>query len=410
MRVVVVDAYSTGRYLPAALREHGVECIHVQSPAPDIHLTFSDDGFVGNLRHSGDVGATAAILRRAGVSLVIAGAESGVELADQLSATLGTPGNDMSRPQARRNKYDMVMALRAAGVAHAATIVSADPARIVAWAQTTAGWPVVLKPVASAGTDNVMSCSSPDQVRIAYQNIMLSTDRYGQANTAVLAQEFLAGDEYFINTVSRDGRHRTAEVWRYYKRQIPGGNIIFDHHEPLPPDQDEAIRLDSYTRQVLDALGIRNGAGHSEVMLTQRGPVLVECGARLGGGQVPEINVRCLGISQVELLALATANPEEFGRLPGMAYRLLHCPRHVSLINPRTTGVVPTHEALAVIRALLSYAHAVIAFPAGHPLPRTIDVATSPGFVYLICQDRAQILADYQQLRQIENDYLYDPP
>ncbi|MFB6721427.1 hypothetical protein ACFCV3_14740 [Kribbella sp. NPDC056345] len=68
----------------------------------------------------------------------------------------------------------------------------------------------MLKPVASAGTDNVVVCGSPEQVRAACARIMASADRYGLANHVVLAQEFLAGDEYFVNTVSRDGRHRTT--------------------------------------------------------------------------------------------------------------------------------------------------------------------------------------------------------
>jgi hypothetical protein len=50
-----------------------------------------------------------------------------------------------------------------------------------------------------------------------------------------------------------------------------------------------------------------------------------------------------------------------------------------------------------------------MAHPAGSPIPRTIDVATQPGFVYLISEDREQILADYRTLREIEEDYLYDP-
>ena len=31
MQCVIIDAYSTGRYLPEALRRHGVSCTHVQS-------------------------------------------------------------------------------------------------------------------------------------------------------------------------------------------------------------------------------------------------------------------------------------------------------------------------------------------------------------------------------------------
>jgi biotin carboxylase len=338
---------------------------------------------------------------------VLAGSESGVELTDQLSAELGTPGNGMSRPTARRNKYDMVLALRDAGLAHAATIVSSDADDIVMWAQTTVGYPVVLKPVASSGTDNVVACSSPEQVRAAHEKIMSSADRHGKANTAALAQEFLDGDEHFVNTVSRDGRHHTAEVWRYHKRRVPGGHIIYDYDEPLSPDDPDAIRVESYTHRVLDALEVRNGAGHTEVMLTARGPVLVETAARLGGGQIPEINTRCFGTNQVDLLALSVVRPEEFDSLPTTAYQVLRQLRNVSLINPRDHGVVPSHDTMAAIRALPSHAHTLMSYPAGHPLPRTVDVSTQPGYVFLVSDDPARIRADYQELRRIERDYLY---
>jgi biotin carboxylase len=408
-RVAIVDAYSAGRDLRPALHRHGTECVHVQSPNPDVHLVCDVDGFVGDIRHDGDVVATASALRKYEVSCVIAGTESGVELADQLSAELGTPGNGMSRPTARHNKYEMVLALRDAGLAHAATIVSSDAGDIIEWAETTVGYPIVLKPVASAGADNVRACSSPAQVRAAHEKIMTSADRYGIANSVVLAQEFLEGNEYFVNTVSRDCRHHTVEIWRYYKRRLPSGNIIYDYDEPLPPDDSVAKKVGSYTYQVLDALEIRNWASHTEVMLTARGPVLVECAARLGGGQILEINTRCLGINQVELLALAVAKPNEFNRLPMTTYQLLEHPRCVSLINSRDLGAAPSHEAMAAIRALASYAHTVMTHPEGQPLPRTIDVATQPGYVYLISDDPARIAADYQKLRQIERDYLYDP-
>ena len=407
-RVAIVDVRSTGRFLPAALRRYGIECVQVHSQHPDVHMPPGGDGVVDDIRHDGDLAATVAALRKHGVGRVIAGTESGVELADLLSAELGTPGNGMTRPAARRNKYDMVLALREAGLAHAATIVSSDVDEILAWAEETAGYPVVLKPVSSSSTDNVMACATPEQVRAAHERIMTSTDRHGLPNTVVLAQEFLAGDEYYINTVSRDGRHHTTEIWRYYKLQVPGGDFIYDYDEPLAPDDPVARSLEAYAHQVLDALELWNGAAHTEIMMTARGPVLVECGARLGGGQTPEIGTRCFGVNQVDLLAMSVAEPEAFDRLPTTAYEMLQHPRFVALVNPRDEGVVPSHERMAEIRALPSYVHAVMAHPAGRRLPRTVDVATWPGYVYLISDDPDQLRADYQRVREIENDYLYD--
>ena len=44
---------------------------------------------------------------------------------------------------------------------------------------------------------------------------------------------------------------------------------------------------------MLDALGIRFGPAHTEVMLTATGPVLVESGARMHGSVPDEIVDRC---------------------------------------------------------------------------------------------------------------------
>ncbi|MFY1636528.1 ATP-grasp domain-containing protein [Solwaraspora sp. WMMB335] len=409
LRVALVDAYSMGRHLLPVLGPLGVECVHVQSPAPDVHLAKLPvpDGFAAGVRHTGDLAATAAALREQRVSFVISAGESGVELADLLNAELGTPGNGMSRPSSRRNKYDMVRAIRDAGLDHAATMVSADVDEVIEFADRTAGYPVVLKPVASSGTDNVVACSSPEQIRAVHEMILTSADRHGKPNTVVLAQEFLDGDEYFVNTVSRDGRHHTGEIWRYYKIRSAAGNIVYDYDEPLAPEDPVAQRLAAYTHQVLDALEVRHWAAHTEVMMTARGPVLVECAARFGGGQVPPLNKRCFGTNQIEMFAQALLDPEGFDQLPTMAYELLAHVRDVSLINSLDQGMVPSQETLAEIRSLPSYAHTLMAHPEGTMIPRTIDVATQPGWIFLVAEDPKQIQADYERLREIERDYLY---
>jgi biotin carboxylase len=409
-RVAIVDVNSSKGQVLAALHEHGAECVHVQSPDPDVVLgqPYDPEGFVDGVQHDGDVAATASALREYGVSRLIAIGESGVELAAQLAAELGIPGNGLSRPNCRRDKYEMFLALRDAGLAHAATIVSSDADEIIEWAEADVGYPVVLKPVASCGTDNVMACPSPEQVRAAHEKIMSSTDRFGKTNETVLAQEFLDGNEYYVNTVSRNGTHRTVDIWRYYKIPDPSGTFVYDYDEPLAPDDPDAQKLERYTHEVLDALEIHNGAAHTEVMLTARGPVLVECAARIGGAHAPDVLRRCFGTNQVDMLALSVAKPEEFDRLPTTARPLLQRTRSVSLINPRDSGVVPSHELMAEIRALPSHAYTSMWHPVGRRLPRTIDAGTAPGLIYLVSDDPAEILADYQKLRQIERDYLYD--
>ena len=72
-------------------------------------------------------------------------------------------------------------------------------------------------------------------------------------------------------------------------------------HCPPLASSDLASHGRSYVFGVLEALGIRNGAVHSEVKTEERGPVLIEANCRLHGGEgtwAPMAEV-CLGYSQV---------------------------------------------------------------------------------------------------------------
>ncbi|MER5772195.1 ATP-grasp domain-containing protein [Streptomyces sp. NPDC001985] len=406
MTTAIVDAYGAGRLLPDALRLRGLDAVHVRSPFPDTRLTYRPEDFAVDLRHTGDLAGTVRRLRSLGVDSVVAAAESGVLLADELCAALGVPGNDPRRSLARRDKYAMQRAVAAEGLAAAGGCRSASLDEITAWVSGRGQWPVVLKPVLSAGADNVFICRTTGEVAAAHTAIMTSVDRYGQRNTVALAQQFLPGTEHYVNTVSRDGLHRTVEVWCYRKRSVDGRSV-YDYEDLLGPDEPGVREITGYVRSVLDALGIRNGAAHTEVMLTGSGPVLIECGARLGGGQMPELLTRCVGADQVSCLAYSIASPESFAAEADVSYQLKNRLRCVNLILPRA-GTVPGDEGWDRIRRLPSFAHLVVNHPAGSALSRTVDMATCPGTVYLTTADQAVLEADYRALRELELDGLYD--
>lgn len=404
LRCAVVDPYGTGRFLPAALAKYGIESVHVRSENPDATVpTESVDTVV---RHEGNLDQTTAALQELGVDYVIAGTESGVELADLLASRLGVPGNGMRHPRARRNKHEMVNALQRAGLASTATFASASTEDIVAWANDRGEWPVVLKPAESAGADNVFFCASAAEIHDSGTRILAATDRYGRRNHVILAQQLLVGDEYYVNTVTRNKTHHLSEIWHYHKRWN-GNRLIYDYEHPVPADRSEAVAVGEYTLAVLDALEIENGAAHTEVMNTAAGPVLVECGARLCGSMLPQVVSRCFGTDHVELTALSIARPHEFAQLAGRPYQLNTHVRYVSLINPRH-GTAPTDAACARVRALPSFVEMAVTHPAGAALPQTVDMLSSPGFVYLMSTDPDQVIGDYNRLRELEQDSLYN--
>ena len=252
-------------------------------------------------------------------------------------------------------------------------------------------------------------CFCPADIRAACERIMGRTDRYGRPNTEVLAQQFLAGDEYFVNGVSRDGVAHIVEIWRYHKRWVHDDRLVYDYEHPVAADDPAAVEVGRFALAVLGALEIYNGASHAEVMLTPAGPALVECAARVGGSHLPHIVSRCLGTSQVDVTALSIARPAEFLRLAGTPYQLVSNVRYVSLISPRA-GTVPSDSDLEPVRSLPSFAEMRLTLSAGGRLPATVDLATSPGYVYLISDDLGQLDADYQRLRELEDRVLYQAP
>ncbi|WP_018681656.1 ATP-grasp domain-containing protein [Actinokineospora enzanensis] len=405
MTCAIVDAYGAGRLLPAALRLRGVPFIHVRSEFPDTRLAYRPADFAVELAHTGDIAATAAAMRELGVTTVVAAAESGVLLADRLAAALGLPGNAIDHSVARRDKAAMQETIRAAGLAAARDFRSASSADTVAWVRDNGIRPVVLKPVLSAGTDNVITCTTAEEVVAAHDRIMASVDRYGRRNDTVLAQQFLRGSEYYLNTVSWAGTHRLIEVWRYHKRQVDG-QAVYDYEDLLPLDAFGVAEVVGYARDVLDALGISHGAAHTEIMLTDDGPFLIETGARLGGGQVPELLSRCVGTDQVNTLAFALADPESFVAETDAPYQLKNLLRCVNLISP-ATGRMPDADGWDRVRELPSFAGLVANHAEGAPLTKTIDMATCPGTVYLCTDDQAELERDYQTLRDMELTGLY---
>jgi hypothetical protein len=65
-------------------------------------------------------------------------------------------------------------------------------------------------------------------------------------------------------------------VWVYDKRPRNGSQFVYFGMLPIEPESEEAKVLIPYTRGVLDALGMKHGPSHGEIILTKDGPCLVE--------------------------------------------------------------------------------------------------------------------------------------
>jgi len=479
--VVVVDPFSSGRYLVSELLKRGERLVAVQSSSslppflsaallPDrealrmgqtgrfmaIFDHIDDDGdldYCGELRMPDDrkdafdiefvtnsAYATLKSIRDAGfhVRAVVAGSEPGVELAEQLQAALGfSERNSVRTSLLRRDKYSMQEALRKADLRAIKQKFVNSPEEVLNW-MNEAGmmFPIILKPAMGAGTEGVCKCETLDDVTYAFVTECDSGKKNvcGVQNTGLIAQEFLKGPEYVVDSIScGKGQHAVLAICKYQK--LP--DLTYEYTKVIESTGKIQDSLRAYIVKVLDALGIYFGASHAEVIMTTDGPCLVEVGARMHGFLGPEVIQEATGFGIHQFLADLTMGGEAANRVSDLVrkdyrYKLVKHAYDGKLNNRPEWGLtgtiqeeigailpgIETEMALSsgssVAQAELNfvnlYPSAIRHFHAtvhkGDQLPITIDALTSPGVFVIVHESQEECEAAMLAVRKAERAIL----
>lgn len=305
--VTIVDPLDAGVLLAPALSAKGVVTILIPG-----RVGQEASGFTHHLPWSPDPENGLKPLRDLGVDLIIPGSEQAVMVADWLSEQLGLPGNGVELSTARRDKHRMHAVAASHGVRVPRQVLAANLTQVLDFANSH--WPVIIKPQQAKGGDGVHYCTNGQEAARAFHALYGQRDVMGMVNRAVLVQEFISGPEYVVDTVSLDGVHRLSTLWTYGK-EAPGFDSAgqFTTKTLLSPDHPLAPSLFAFAGRVLDALGIRQGAGHCEIRVAPDGPVLIEIAARLHGGPLAhELARTAMGYSQCDLWVDAITDPAAF--------------------------------------------------------------------------------------------------
>lgn len=412
--VIIVDGYSTGMFYIDLLQRMGMPAIHVRSipesqdsaiaRIADHALAATGDRYAALVDGSGDISVLVDRLMNYAPLAVLAGCESGVELADRLALRLGLSGNDPELGEASRDKYLMHRAVAGAGCRSLKSCLGSDPDEIVQWAQQS-GLPVVVKPPRSSGADGVHVCNTLEEVRQAAASLIGFRSIMGDRITHVLAQEFAAGDEVVVNTVSCKGRHLISDLWRYHKLITADGRSVYDGAQLVQDFGEMTAATRAYAFSVLDALGIVQGPAHMEVMLTADGPVLIECGARPMGASYPqELLKESLGYTQLELALESYLDPEAFCERFQHPYRLL---KHffIKVLISTREGNLESVPGISLLASLPSVRSGnFLSCMEKDAVVRTVDLLSAPGSIFMCHEDEMVLAGDHAIIRELEED------
>ncbi len=394
--IVLVNPVSSGTALADAFDEQGNECVHVYDA--DLAPAAPDPRVV--VHH--DVDETLRALQRRGATAVVAASEFGVTLADELASRLGLPHNNPVVAGARRDKLLMADAIAAAGlpVAWSASVGSrAELSRLL----TGATFPVMVKPRNSAGSDGCRICRSPDAALAAFDDIFAGRNLMGEVNDEVLVQEYLEGPQFIVNTVSMSGKHALADYYHCRVDDQPTGAPVYRHiRSPLRLSARDQEIID-YALSCVDALGITEGAAHTELRYTPRGPRLVEVNARvMGPCLAPDAYFAALGVTHQHLVVERYVDPDRFAARLSAPYQPSRALAKVFLRAHRE-GILAGMPGLAVLRGLPAF-HSIARLPAvGAPVPDRLLTTGASGIAFLVHDSEAVLSESLSVLHELED-------
>lgn len=409
---VIVDPYSSGALYAPAFRDAGVPVVALQTAAspPDVYAaSYRPEDFSEIIVAGVDPTDAIARLRELRPRCVLAGCESGVELTE-LVAPLVVPGlaNRPETAAARRHKGAMAEAVARAGLPIIEQICTDDPDEVEAWLTRMGlhGRDLVIKPPKSASTDGVTRVPGGAGWRDVFASMLGRSNRLGLVNDRLVVQEYCRGVEFVIDTASFDGVHSVNDICRYHKIDNGGYMAVYESMEWMPPTLPEYRELVAYAFGVLDAVGMRCGAAHVELMLTERGPRLIELGARPHGGGHPQFCRLATGDSQLDRVVRCFTS----GAPLPPSYDLEQHVRVMFLIA-RSTGYVKNAAVLEQVRELETHHFSKIAIRDGARLETTKDLFGSLdlGFVVLAHCDLHRVEADARRVRELEQALVLTP-
>jgi hypothetical protein len=204
-----------------------------------------------------------------------------VMLAARLREVLGVPGLRPAQALPFRDKELMKQKLDAAGIRtpRHSRCTSEDEVRAAA---ERIGYPLMVKPIAGAGSADTHRVNSPDEL----ERVLKLTRHVPE----VSAEEFVEGREYTFDTICAGGRPLFYNIAWYRPRPLVARTVEWISPQVVAlrdPDQPALAAGKAMGLAVLKALEFEAGFTHMEWYLKDDGEVVFgEIGARVGGARL----------------------------------------------------------------------------------------------------------------------------
>lgn len=365
-----------------------------------------------------DYADTLEMVREVAPCAIIPGTDLGIELATRLAWDLGLPGNDPMIFPWLREKDKMQLAAKAAGLRYVrGKVVTTVEEGVRFFKEELGGKSAIVKPLRGSGSQGVAVCLDEEQLRKALSDDLEMVRQMVDPTSAVLVQERIIGEEYYVNTVTLNGETVVTNVVHYDERKLTTERPVYVCAEMLQPADARCQMLMDYVVRVVKATGLEIGPAHTEVMVDEKGPVLIEINARIAGADQPAgWQDQVLGLHESDIALRAYLGKDihqtsynDHRAVPSANGEYAYYP----LVRSGCYNFAPTlHDIDAeefigrdLIESLPSL-HSYKGFEAPKFYPATKDLFTITGLVFMVNDSGEQLKKDFQSLLDIEMNHI----
>lgn len=192
---------------------------------------------------------------------------------------MGLVSNSYQSAVTANNKYAMREAFTKSGVlCPLFKCVENSECETIEGIKQNMSLPLIVKPADRSGSLGVAKITDWEELKSAI-DFALSCSFKNQ----VMVEEFIEGREISVEFISYKGTHYPLQITDKVTTGAPHF-VELEHHQPSTLSKDKFEEIYKFTDKALNALGITNGASHSEYKITEEGKVyVIEIGGRMGG-------------------------------------------------------------------------------------------------------------------------------
>ncbi len=203
-----------------------------------------------------------------------------------VAAKLNLPCNDEACVKVTTNKYEMRKCLKENGISVPRFYKQFEGEKVDY--ENKISLPAIVKPTDRSGSRGITKITRYEEIEEAVNRSVKDS-----FEKSAIVEEYIEGEEYSCEAISYHGIHHILTVTKKYTTGSPHF-IETGHIEPAGLDREKVSEIEKTITKALEALGVKNGASHSEFKIDAKGDVkIIEIGARMGGD--------CIGSNLVQL-------------------------------------------------------------------------------------------------------------